>query len=48
MGRFQHHHFSFNSNDEETEYGFFSQDGATSLTMNSQWLLLYVTILGTE
>ena len=34
MGRFQHHHFSFNSNDEETEYGFFSQDGATSLTMN--------------
>jgi hypothetical protein len=35
MDRFQHHHYSFNLNDEETEYGFFQQDGATTLTMNN-------------
>jgi hypothetical protein len=35
MDRFQHHCFSFNLNDEETEYGFFLRDGATILTTNN-------------
>jgi hypothetical protein len=35
MDKFQHHLFLLNLNDEETEYGFFPRDGATTLTTNN-------------